>query len=184
MTTGIVNLAEGCSLQSKELTIHSHNQYNSHMTMDFKINVPTLNSMVNNIINKTYHNSSRVTFNTDGDFDKLDKQIATLQEQEEQLPSSVTNHDIHQYAISYTIVGVMVIATLWWVVRRFGPTCCRRQAKNNPATNHVQFEDIELQPIPRRPHEEPTSSKSQSEPRAERPRRGLQATDNLAFHFD
>ncbi|XP_022834733.1 uncharacterized protein LOC111362308 [Spodoptera litura] len=184
MTTGIVNLAEGCSLQSKELTIHSHNQYNSHMKMDFKINVPTLNSMINNIINKTYHNRSRVVFNMDEDLDKIDKQIATLQKREEQLPTTVTNHDIHQYAISYTIVGIMIIGTLWWVVKRFGPTCGIRQTENRPATNHVQFEGIELKPIPRRPQEEPTSSRSQSEQRTEHPRRGPEANDNLAFNFD
>lgn len=180
-SAAIVTLSQGCVLQSKELTITSHNQYNSNLNVNYDMHVPRLNSSINNIVNVTLHSAPHELFTLKkNDFEEIDKKLRFQQENPPELPSTITDHDIHQYTISYFLLTVAVITFLWIVTRKY---CIPLWKRTSRKTNKKQVhEDIELQPMGSRQQtarednlQTPTSN-GHIQPQGHR--------DNIAFTFD
>ncbi|KAH9634959.1 hypothetical protein HF086_016520 [Spodoptera exigua] len=77
-STAIVTLDQGCVLRSKDLTITSHNQYNSNLNVNYDMHVLHLNSPINNIVNVTLHNTPHDLFHLkNNDFAEIDKSFGS-----------------------------------------------------------------------------------------------------------
>lgn len=183
-SSAIVTLTQGCMLQSSDFTIYSHNEYNSNLKI--QLNIPLLNSTVNNIVNLTHHNVPwQVLHNTyEREMQDIDKRL-TSQKEREVLPTTISSHDVHQYVICYILLGTAIFIATVWIVRKCYPLNC---AKNRNKQSGAHHEDIELQytkperaaqsaptpppPRPRavHPHSHPTTT--------------TKAEDNFAFNFD
>ncbi|XP_022824061.1 uncharacterized protein LOC111354747 [Spodoptera litura] len=187
-SSGLVTLSQGCVLQSRDITIVAHRQYNSQTKMNYALTAPTLNTPINKIVNLTYRyapNTLEPT-TTDLEFSKIEGKIKTQKDNEANLPS-LTTHDIHQYAISYSLLSAAIVALLLAVGRKRWSHCF----KKNPTTV-VQHEDIELQVIRQVNHQQretggtlSSSNSSSEEPRPVRfPRSVDSGTRNIAFNLD
>ncbi|XP_028177739.1 uncharacterized protein LOC114365383 [Ostrinia furnacalis] len=142
-SSGIVNLAQGCVLQSKDFTIHSHNEYNSKIiNIDHYSEIPTLNSTANNIIQLTRHNVSwKVLREThDTELQEIDERLHSLHENEV-LPTTISNHDIHQYTICYALLSAAIIGMSVWITRKL---VNYYRIKHNGITTHTN-EAFELE---------------------------------------
>lgn len=190
-TTSIVAITEDCVLQSKDLTIYAHRQYSSYMKMDYELPIPTLHTSINKVVNLTYRYVGPLQdTSTSTDVKRIADKIDTLKEQENQKPTTISSHDVHQYAISYLLVAFALI-TLFVV---FGRKRCRRskaQPQNLPNGQH--HDDIELQIIRKtqvncqkeNAATESTSHHLSSEPQPGSSRETCRTgTRNMAFNFD
>jgi hypothetical protein len=177
-SSGIVTLPQGCVLQASHLTIHSHNQFNSKIRIDYNINVPAVNTSVNRIVNLTSYKMTPNTLNLMEEAEIVNR-ITTQHRNEQALPASVSSHDIHQYAISYLLLGAALVTfTVWAVKRRFPKLCAKRTSQSQCSLQSVKghYEDIEMQPLPPMKKPKPTTSRAEDHHRA--------ANDNVTFNLD
>lgn len=191
-SSGLVTLSQGCVLQSKDLTLVAHREYNSHMKMDYELTASTLDTSINKIVNLTYRYAPNTLQSsaTDSEFAKIEEKIKIQKEKEANLPT-ITVHDIHQYAISYFLLTAAVIAVLLVVGRKRWCHCCKNRLANT--TTAQQHENIELQVIRQVNYQQKetteTSSSSHNntsvEPRLETTHQSCNTgTTNAAFNFD
>ncbi|XP_047989420.1 uncharacterized protein LOC125228784 [Leguminivora glycinivorella] len=190
-SSGIVTLAQGCILQSKYLTIHSLNQYNSKMKMDYEINVPSVTSSINRIANLTYHNIPHLYHterkHKDTDVEEVDNRIQFQKNKEQGFQTTLTTHDIHQYTISYALLAAVISAAVFWGVGRCYPDLCKLKKRKQCSLQSVRphYEDIELQPMPEEKSQpQPQTGARPASHLAPRPSRRLATKDNVSFDFD
>lgn len=177
----IVTLRQGCVLRSKEVTITAHNQYNSNLNVNYDIQVPNLKSPINNIVNVTLHNSPKELFTLKkNDFTEIDKKLRFQQENEPKLPSTISDHDVHQYAICYFLLTIAVITFLWIITRKY----CTQLRKSFPTKKQREqmHEDIELQPMGSR--QQTARDENQQAPTDDCHGQPQGHRHNIAFTFD
>lgn len=139
-TSSIVSLKQGCLLQTKELKIHSRNNYNSNAKLDYDIQVPTLDKTINGIISS--HTTPLLQVKHNGGIAVVEERLRYLKSME-QLPATLTTHDIHQYVISYVLLTVIGVAIIAWVAKRRG-YCTKKTDDANRVTRHSTA-DVEMQ---------------------------------------
>lgn len=105
-TSSIVSLKQGCLLRTKDLKIHSHNNYNSNARLDYDIQIPTLEKTINSIVNK--HSTSQLNIVHNEDIAVVEQKVQYMKSKE-QLPATLTTHDVHHYAISYLLVAACTV---------------------------------------------------------------------------
>lgn len=189
-SSSIVILPQGCVLQSKDLTIYAHRQYNTRMKMDYEFSVPTLDTSINNVVNATY--IKQYTQNTlqslAPDLQRIEDRIAAQKESEAK-HITISSHDVHQYIVTYLLL-VSAIAALVVVVgrKRCRPCATKKRAD---LTNEQRHDDIELQAYNQHRTTGAISSsqndvyRPEIEPETSRSRRNLtEGTKNIAFSFD
>ncbi|KAL0870449.1 hypothetical protein ABMA27_005446 [Loxostege sticticalis] len=189
-SSGIVKLAQGCVLQSRDFTIHSHNEYNTKMNIDnYYFDIPTLNTTANNIIGLTRHNVSwKVIQEThDTELQEIDRRLHSLHENEV-LPSSITGHDLHQYVICYILLSAAILGTTVWIARKLGSRYCTKHKDFTSHTNEaLELEDMENHSTAGREPAAPCPAQPPApQPRGQRPRTPttLTSAKNITFNFD
>ncbi|KAH9644480.1 hypothetical protein HF086_006013 [Spodoptera exigua] len=180
-TAGLLFVAEGCVLRSKDLTITSHNQYNSNLNVNYDMHVLHLNSPINNIVNVTLHNTPHDLFHLkNNDFAEIDKKLRFQEEHEPKLPSTITDHDVHQYVICYLLLTIAVITFLLIMTRKYCMVLKTRvPRKKNKKPIH---EDIELQPMGSQQQSVREDNQRSPTDGCDVQRQGHQ--DNIAFTFN
>ncbi|KAH9635228.1 hypothetical protein HF086_013255 [Spodoptera exigua] len=180
-STAIVTLDQGCVLRSKDLTITSHNQYNSNLNVNYDMHVLHLNSPINNIVNVTLHNTPHDLFHLkNNDFAEIDKKLRFQEEHEPKLPSTITDHDVHQYVICYLLLTIAVITFLLIMTRKYCMVLKTRvPRKKNKKPIH---EDIELQPMGSQQQSVREDNQRSPTDGCDVQRQGHQ--DNIAFTFN
>ncbi|KAH9645554.1 hypothetical protein HF086_005203 [Spodoptera exigua] len=139
-TSSIVSLKQGCLLQTKELKIHSHNNYDSNAKLDYDIQVPTLDKTINSIVDT--HTTPLLQVKPNKDIAVVEERLRYLKSIE-QLPTTITTHDIHQYVISYVLLTVIGVAIIAWLAKRRG-YCTKKTNDVNHQTRH-SITDVEMQ---------------------------------------
>lgn len=139
-TSSIVSLKQGCLLQTKELKIHSHNNYDSNAKLDYDIQVPTLDKTINSIVDT--HTTPLLQVKHNKDIAVVEERLRYLKSIE-QLPTTITTHDIHQYVISYVLLTVIGVAIIAWFAKRRG-YCTKKTDDVNHHTRHSTT-DVEMQ---------------------------------------
>jgi hypothetical protein len=186
-SSGIITLEQGCMLQSEYLTIHSLNQYNSKVKLDYVINVPSITSSINRIANLTYHNIPNQHFSEHNyqDIEEIDKRLLNQRNKEQNFPTVLTTHDIHQYAICYFLLAAAVVTAILWGVGRRYPHICKLKKKKQCSLQSVKphYEDIELQPIPEE-RSLPRAAARSTSSLGQHPSRHRAANDNVTFNLD
>ncbi|CAG9135185.1 unnamed protein product [Plutella xylostella] len=155
-TPAIVSLAQDCVLQSKELTIYSHNIYNTKMNMGLSFDrLPTFNKSINKIVNFRHDKKSLTAqlLNADPGVEEIDKRLASQKIHEISLPASVSSHDLHQNVIIYTMMGALITIITVWTINKRCPIRCKRTEPEMTRNNAADYNqgDLELQPAPPRP---------------------------------
>lgn len=187
-SSSIVTLKQGCLLQSNDFTIYSRNQYNTNMKMESDFNIALLNTTVNKIVNLTYHNIPWEIQQRTEESQDIDRRLL-FQKEREILPETISTHDLHQYAICYTLLAFAIIITIIWVFKKYLPDCSKNKRVRSRETHN---EDIELQqrPIQERAIQKApslaTSAVTTTTSTAQVPRQlsPTEAKDNIAFTFD
>lgn len=113
--SSIVSLREGCLIQTKDLTIYSHNNYDSQARINYDIEMPSLNKSINSIIGS--HQTYQIEVMEDNSINNIEKDIQNIR-QEQQLPNDISSHDIHQFIVCYVLLAVTITVTILWVVKR------------------------------------------------------------------
>lgn len=147
---GLIQLYKQCAAKGSDVTLYSYQQQNTltlkpdlvltniapiqHHTITFSTTLPPLIE------------PKQDTFHLNTSLQQLGDEIKAMKEaaMTEAAPQEVTltTHDIHQYAISYSVLAAGVVAFLWFL--------CRRRAPAMPP------------PPPPSPREVPSSSESVS----------------------
>lgn len=176
-------MTPGCVLQAADFTI-----YTTLLRIEYNFNILLLNSTVNNIVNLTYHKVPWEVLHHSNEIEtqEIDKRLIK-QKEREVLPATISSHDVHQYAISYTLLGAASLLTITWIVRKYRLPNCTRHRNNRP--ERTRHDDIELQGSgPERAGERRAPAPpAPSTVRGELRRSGPTATkceDNFAFNFD
>lgn len=132
--SSIISLREGCLIQTKDMTIYSHSNYDSQARIDYSIQLPTLNKSINSIIED--HRTFQVDIIEDNTINDVKNELKNLKLREH-LPAVLTTHDIHQYVVCYLLLAVTAVAIIIWTVKTRG--CCTQKSKRS------QDQDVELQ---------------------------------------
>lgn len=119
-TSALITLEQGCTMQNEDMNIYAHNLYHSDASLNMYLaKTPKLDKSINNIVS-TQHTFQLQQLTQNENIEEVHKQLEQLKTNEHQLPATITSHDIHQYAISYTLLAVGIIAALIWVAKRQG----------------------------------------------------------------
>ncbi|KAI5638843.1 baculovirus F protein domain-containing protein [Phthorimaea operculella] len=151
--TGFITLKPKCILQKKDATIYTYNHFGSNMQMSADIDVPTINSSINNLFNLNWNNAQlNITeFKTMSslNFSKIEEQIH-YQKEHEKLPvtSHLSVHDIYLYSVTTLLLGGILAGAIVYA-------CIKRrkseEKKYTPPVNPIQKParrnetDIEMQ---------------------------------------
>lgn len=173
--TSIITLGQNCIAQFKDITILSHNVYESTIEANSNIKIPTLNSSINKIVNFTLSSviKDSLPHMPNSELEEIDHRIELQKRMEDTKLQPISGHDIHQYAISYIMVTILTTVSIIWTIRKYLLPRCKKQAKDASDI----YEDIEL---PSRPQAAATASAAKR--RTESPRR--KQTNDPSFNFD
>lgn len=154
--SSIITLREGCLIQTKDMTIYSHNNYDSQAKIDYSLEIPSLNKSINGIIGA--HQTFHINITRDKTINDVKNNIENLKHREE-LPNIVTTHDIHQFVICYSLLVIAAVVAIIWIAKKHG--CCNK--KSSPKSDEIHhYEDVERQPSS-------TALRKVFQPRAARP---------------
>ncbi|KAH9644706.1 hypothetical protein HF086_016414 [Spodoptera exigua] len=130
---------------------------------------PTINKSVNKIVNLTYHYAPNTlqSKDTDQEIEAIEKKIVSQ------------SHDIHQYAVCYSLLTAAIIVALVVVGRNRCRNRCTRHPNNKTASQPP--EEIELQIIKKPVNQEETGAAQTTKDLRVEPRSGSR---NIAFQFD
>ncbi|XP_075977359.1 uncharacterized protein LOC142977365 [Anticarsia gemmatalis] len=149
----------------------------------------TFNSTVNNIVTVTHHNYSWNEVHKDftQQLKEMDEQLA-FQQKNEVLSTRISSHDVHQYAICYTLLGGISVAVIVWFCKKRKTVYCIKPKSKQPVLE-PKHEDIELQSLQRgkchSPEEAPHGPTAQTtSQQLDFNRHHRAAANNLAFNFD
>ncbi|KAG7297354.1 hypothetical protein JYU34_019327 [Plutella xylostella] len=106
-TTGIIGLQQGCTIKRDEATIYTENSYRSSININNKIALPTL-SDINNMTILPVQDTDNTTESHYNALMQLKQQIWELKNKSE-FPAQITDHDIHQYAATYSTLGLVLM---------------------------------------------------------------------------
>lgn len=129
-------------MQTKDLSISSHNLYNSDSRVNLYLpEIPKLEKSINGIINLK---TPQVKFDPSDEHERVETRLRKQKNSELQLPETITSHDIHHYAISYILVIAAICVTIVWIARKRG--WFNRKSTSVPTTtNATEREAFELQ---------------------------------------
>lgn len=111
---GKISLKEGCTLKVGLITLKSHKTIKSRVDLSF---LPAVNLSTN--WTTLYNTTILQEVPNEGEFTVLHKKIAELQD----ASVNVSTHDVHHYAVTYIIVGFILIGVIAYQckVRRRAP---------------------------------------------------------------
>ncbi|KAF9796398.1 hypothetical protein SFRURICE_007081 [Spodoptera frugiperda] len=115
--SSIVTLKQGCLLQTEDLIIHSHNNYNSNARLNYNIQIPSLDETINGIVKP--HFTPMLKISHEEGISIVQDQLRYLRRRE-QLPAPLSTHDIHHYTITYLLLVVVVVSIAIWIVKKRG----------------------------------------------------------------
>ncbi|KAG7299296.1 hypothetical protein JYU34_016216 [Plutella xylostella] len=116
---GLFTLSGECTIRAKELTITSHYQRSNNLTMKADLSIPEI-APINNIINITLPVNANMTISEyhESELNLIKQKIDAMKEETPLLSDRATYHDIHQYTVVYSMLGVMAAAGGWFLWRR------------------------------------------------------------------
>lgn len=119
---GLLSLGQGCTLKGTTFTIFSHKNFLNRINTEAEKIEPPKMSILNSIMrSNSVYNATPPVFEQHQSilWDQLGAQIADLKEQ---ASTTLTVHDVHQYIISYSLVGMLTVAALIvgviWIKKR------------------------------------------------------------------
>ncbi|XP_049883593.1 uncharacterized protein LOC126379074 [Pectinophora gossypiella] len=120
------------------------------LLMSADIDVPTINSSINNMFNLNWNNAQLNMTElkpTSLDFGKIEQQLA-YQKQNEKLPmtSHLSVHDTYLYSVTTLLLGGMLTAALYFYIKK---RCIKRKTPNSSSKTYMRNTepDIELQEV-------------------------------------
>lgn len=150
--TGLISLRQGCLLQREEATIHTFNHFGSQLNLRPDVEVPDLNTTINNMVNlnwKVAHLNMTLLERppTTADIALVEEKIA-YQKERQKLPATETinYHDVYHYTVTTLLVAGALCAIVYFLIRR---QCARPQTPSSyvPKAQAKQQDGIELQVI-------------------------------------
>ncbi|KAF9423426.1 hypothetical protein HW555_001235 [Spodoptera exigua] len=155
--TGVISLKSKCLLQKKDATIFTHNQLGSSVNMKPEIEVPTIDSVINNIFDLGWKNTnlniSEQQAPTSVEMRKIDQQLEFQKSREIlQSASDLSSHDIYHYSVTSLLLGGIAVLAIYIIFKRWYKM--KKGVKTLPArtgdapTGRENFgREIELQEI-------------------------------------
>lgn len=141
--SGTISIGQGCFIKKDDTIIQTDNTYQMKMYIDPQIQMPVMDD-INNITQLANIDLLETKMEDhSATLKHIKQQLIELKEQSK-LPQTISEHDIHQYTVSYVaLIAFLALATtgcgyLYWK---------RRQRRAADVTNTV--ESIEMNPIPR-----------------------------------
>lgn len=137
--TGVITIKPRCILQKKDATVYTYNHLRSKINIETGIDVPTINSSINNMFDLSWSN-------TQYEIERLQ-----LQKAQERLPDTLTTtmsvHDIYHYVMTTLLLGGLLIGGIF--IRR---KCCPQTLTatatvNDTIPNNRSDMEIEMQVI-------------------------------------
>ncbi|KAF9808440.1 hypothetical protein SFRURICE_008493 [Spodoptera frugiperda] len=139
--SSIVTLKQGCLLQTEDLIIHSHNNYNSNARLNYNIQIPSLDETINGIVKP--HFTPMLKISHEEGISIVQDQLRYLRRRE-QLPAPLSTHDIHHYTITYLLLVVVVVSIAIWIVKKRG--YCTNKKSTTPRRKVIdKSNDVESQ---------------------------------------
>lgn len=156
---GLLDIGQGCTLKSEHFSIVGHNHYLSQVKVqtDF-ISVPET-SILNEISNITDIGSFKPESHKE-EWQQIKTQIEDVKQQE-QAPLSI--HDVHQYSLLYSMLGVALITTCaYGLVRLQKKLNAARAATVNSPTQMTAAQEEERMGNSRAKPTSPSATRSRS----------------------
>ncbi|XP_022816623.1 uncharacterized protein LOC111349653 [Spodoptera litura] len=164
--------------------------YNSQISIDYKLTPALFDTSINRLVNLKYRYAPNTLQSTDLEITKIEDKIKQ-QKENEALPSTISTHDVHLYAISYILLASAIVAVLVVVWRKLCPRCCKKRHKTSTTGQPQQHNDIELQIMRKRNYDDQNETASPSKEtgveahsETRRQQRLKTGTKNIAFSFD
>ncbi|KAH9640950.1 hypothetical protein HF086_003040 [Spodoptera exigua] len=122
--TGVISLKSKCLLQKKDATIFTHNQLGSSVNMKPEIEVPTIDSVINNIFDLGWKNTnlniSEQQAPTSVEMRKIDQQLEFQKSREIlQSASDLSSHDIYHYSVTSLLLGGIAVLAIYIIFKRW-----------------------------------------------------------------
>lgn len=154
---GIISVGQGCIIKHGEATFYTHWLYQNNINIDPNIQVPTDDlSEINKITSDIYLPSLQTPPETN-QLEKLNILHEKIKKIEENsvLQNIATTHDIHQYIVSYTSLGMVLVAVCaagciyvhFKRRRRDHRTTARHRTEYRSSTGASRTEHIEMTPM-------------------------------------
>uniref|UniRef100_A0A2A4K9T0 Integrase catalytic domain-containing protein n=1 Tax=Heliothis virescens TaxID=7102 RepID=A0A2A4K9T0_HELVI len=119
---GVIALAPKCLLQKKDATIFTYNHMGSNVNMELDIEIPTINSTINNMFDLGWRNAQlNITeLRSVADVSKIERQIS-YQKQQEVLPElrNVSPHDIYFYSTTSLLLGGFSVVGIYLIIKKW-----------------------------------------------------------------
>lgn len=154
MGTGLISLKPKCILQKTDATIYTFNHLGSRIQMRADIDVPTINSSINNMFNLNWNNAQLNMTELKSapalDFNKIEQQLTYQKENEKlHMTSHLSVHDTYLYSVTTLLLGGILAVALYCYIKK---KCMTRKSNISsletyarPARNTEP--DIEMQEI-------------------------------------
>ncbi|XP_075991105.1 uncharacterized protein LOC142986474 [Anticarsia gemmatalis] len=173
--TGVITLKSKCLLQKKDATIFTHNQLGSSVNIEPDLDIPSINSNINNIFDLGWKNAklniSVQPSSTAVEIRKIEQQLE-FQKKKESLPiaSDMSSHDVYLYSVTSLLLGGIAALTLYIAFKHWRKTkALSAKPRAIPRGRDNFGGDIELQEMP---------------PKAAEPVYSEARQSKKAFHFD
>lgn len=109
---GVIYLEPGCLLKAQDFTLNIQSQKKNRMEMSPDIFIPEMDQL-NFIINSTmpFENYKDETDSGEMKYalQQLHKRIEDMKNNQVEAGDIISSHDIHQYAVSYILVGALAL---------------------------------------------------------------------------
>lgn len=131
--TGLIKVDQGCTIKRGETTIYTDTEYQNKLYINPLIRMPLWDDLNNITKIEKIPTLESLEINTERNEVKLKEIKHQLEElrNRTKLPETITNHDVHQYSISYITLGLLLVGlmTSLVVVRKLRR---RREAARAP----------------------------------------------------
>lgn len=121
--SGILEMDAGCKINQKTMAIFAFNTYTNRINLSImprsnlsqQLQNATIERRISTVKAPTYMSIEGVS---ESEITKLEDAIEE-QKRNEKLPDGLSTHDIHQYVLTYIILGIIIAAAAFmWIQRR------------------------------------------------------------------
>lgn len=120
---GILQLANGCNIKGDSFTLFAHNNFYSKTSIYPDIIVPD-QSVLNNVMDTSLKFANLRLANNSQDWERIHSLTETIREETQ---NDLSIHDVHHYAVGYTIISTIVLSVSLYL-------CCRWRRRSAALT--------------------------------------------------